>query len=99
MAVGSEHEGRRWGGHRVLLVDGLPSLQALDVALVDCFGHPVKVNEQTEKNFICRGTVLVYSSQIVKNGDTGNILPVERQHARRLRAEIRGTFWRRNVPM
>jgi hypothetical protein len=45
--------------------------------------HAIKVYQQTQKDFVCRWTVLMYTAQITQNRNTGDVLPMKCKHTRR----------------
>lgn len=74
-------------------------LHAADLAPINQLSHTVKVDQQAQEDFVGRGAVLVNPRKIAKNSDAGDILAMERKHARGLGSEVGRAVGRRDVAM
>lgn len=63
------------------------------------FCHSIKVNQQTQEDFICGRTVFVDSTEITQNCNCGHVFTMKSQHTRRLRAHGRAIIFMGNRPV
>lgn len=68
-------------------------------AVIDHFRHPIKIHQQTQKNFICRWAVFMNPAEIAQDGDARNILPMESKNTGVLLTQPRSAFWWWYMPM
>lgn len=59
-----------------------------EAALIDHCSHAVEVDEEAEEDFVCRRAIFVDAHEVAGNGDGGDILAMESEHARGLGGEI-----------
>lgn len=75
------------------------TLDQLELSTIDKLGHAVEVDQQAQEHFVCGRAIFVDAGEVTEDGDAGDILAVEREHARGLRAEAAGPVWKRNMAM